>query len=98
MLKRVLGKDFHTRVIRYPGGYWSWNGWGTLKERLIDKGYVDIFWNSLNKDTEGYKKNVEELLYETERGVEALGPEADSIVFWCMIHMVKKKLLKNYHK
>ena len=25
-MKAVLGKDFSTRVIRFPGGYWSWEG------------------------------------------------------------------------
>ena len=25
-MKEVLGKDFSTRVIRLPGGYWSWEG------------------------------------------------------------------------
>ena len=25
-MKEVLGKDFTTRVIRLPGGYWSWDG------------------------------------------------------------------------
>ena len=33
-MKAVLGKDFSTRVIRFPGGYWSWEGRTAMKEAL----------------------------------------------------------------
>lgn len=80
LMRSILGKDFFTRVIRFPGGYWSWDGREEIKEVLLDKGYVDIFWNALNKDAEGGMKNAEQLLSEVKNTVEALGGEADSIV------------------
>ncbi|MCR1951292.1 polysaccharide deacetylase [Clostridium sp. DSM 100503] len=80
LMRSILGKDFFTRVIRFPGGYWSWDGREEIKEVLLDKGYVDIFWNALNKDAEGCMKNAEQLLSEVKNTVEALGAEADSIV------------------
>ncbi len=80
LMRSILGKDFFTRVIRFPGGYWSWDGREEIKEVLLDKGYVDIFWNALNKDAEGGMKNAEQLLSEVKNTVEALGWEADSIV------------------
>ena len=54
-LKSVLGEDFHTRVIRFPGGHNSWklNGIDSVLEK---EGYVYIDWNTLNGDAEGRSK------------------------------------------
>ena len=79
-LKNVLGKDFSTRVIRFPGGYWSWNGRVPMKERMIAEGICNIEWNALNKDAEGAHKNAAQLVQETKNTVEALGPNADFVV------------------
>ena len=79
-MKNVLGEDFSTRVIRFPGGYWSWGGRSEVKERMVDKGYLSVDWNALNKDAEGPHKNADQLLQETKNTVEALGPNADNIV------------------
>ena len=45
-LKNVLGKDFSTRVIRFPGGYWSWEGRTGIRPTLDEKGYGIIDWNA----------------------------------------------------
>ena len=37
-MKAVLGQDFSTRVIRLPGGYWSWEGRTPMKEYRSDHG------------------------------------------------------------
>ena len=79
-MKAVLGKDFSTRVIRLPGGYWSWQGRTPMKEAMDNKGYYNIDWNALNKDAEGKKKNADELLQCVKDSVEFLGPNADSVV------------------
>lgn len=79
-MKEVLGKDFTTRVIRLPGGYWSWNGRTAMKEAMEQDGYYNVDWNALNKDAEGAKKNADQLLQCTKESVEALGPNADSVV------------------
>ena len=79
-MKAVLGKDFSTRVIRLPGGYWSWQGRTPMKEAMDNKGYYNIDWNALNKDAEGKKKNADELLQCVKESVEFLGPNADSVV------------------
>ena len=80
ILKEVLGEDFSTRVIRFPGGYWSWEGRTAMKEAMEQNGYYNVDWNALNKDAEGKPKNADELLQSTKETVEALGPEADSVV------------------
>ncbi|MGG7177135.1 polysaccharide deacetylase family protein [Clostridium paraputrificum] len=79
-MKNVLGKDFSTRVIRFPGGYWSWNGRTAMKEKMVASGYLNIDWDALNRDAEGPHKNADQLLQETKKTVEALGPNADNIV------------------
>ena len=79
-MKAVLGKDFSTRVIRLPGGYWSWEGRTAMKEAMEQNGYYNVDWNALNKDAEGKPKNADELVQCTKESVEALGPNADSVV------------------
>lgn len=80
-LKNVLGKDFVTRAIRFPGGYWSWEGRTGIRPTLDEKGYGIIDWNALDGDAEGNPgKNAEQLVARTEQTVADLGPNADSIV------------------
>lgn len=79
-MKAVLGKDFSTRVIRFPGGYWSWDGRTAMKEAMEQQGYYNVDWNALNKDAEGKKKNSDELVQCIKESVQALGPNADSVV------------------
>lgn len=79
-MKAVLGKDFSTRVIRLPGGYWSWEGRTAMKDAMEQDGYYNVDWNALDKDAEGKKKNADELVQCTKESVEALGPNADSVV------------------
>ena len=80
IMKSVLGKDFHTRVIRFPGGYWSWNGRSNIRPILDKEGYVFINWNVLNEDAQGAPKNSQKLFEVLTNYVEGLGENADSIV------------------
>ena len=80
IMREVLGESFSTRVIRFPGGYWSWAGRTAMKEAMDQNGYYNVDWNALNKDAEGKQKNADELLQSTKETVEALGPDADSVV------------------
>ena len=80
--KKVLGKDFSTRAIRFPGGYWSWEGRGGIRPTLDEEGYGIIDWNALDGDAESKPpKNAEQLLARAKQTIEDLGPNADSIVF-----------------
>jgi len=79
-MKEVLGNDFSTRVIRFPGGYWSWDGRTAMKEAVEQNGYYNVDWNALNKDAEGKMKNAYELVQCLKESVQALGPNADSVV------------------
>lgn len=79
LMKSILGKDFSSRVIRLPGGYWSWNGRTNLKNKLVELGLERIDWNALNGDAEGKKKNEDELFARFKETVDNLGENADSI-------------------
>lgn len=81
-LKSILGKDFYTRVIRIPGGYFSWEGRTEMKPILVEKGLGSINWNILNEDAEGKaNKTAAELLEISKKHLDELGPDADSVVF-----------------
>ena len=81
-LKSVLGEDFETRVIRFPGGYWSWEGRTAIKPIIEERGYASINWNALCKDSEGKpNKTSDELIKISEECLDNLGDSADSVVF-----------------
>lgn len=79
-IKKVLGDDFDTRVIRFPGGYWSWEGRTGIRPILDEKGYAIIDWNTLNEDAQGAKKDANGLVECLKKNTDALGPDADSVV------------------
>lgn len=84
-LRKVLGKDFATKVIRFPGGYWSWEGRNGIRPTIDEKGDAIIDWNALCGDAEGKSpKNAEQLVARTKQTIDDLGPNADSIV--CLMH------------
>lgn len=62
LLKDKLGRDFSTRLIRLPGGHSSWNGTAALDVELEKRSIIQVDWNSLNGDAEGYDKPKEVLL------------------------------------
>ena len=51
-----------------------------MKDAMEQDGYYNVDWNALDKDAEGKKKNADELVQCTKESVEALGPNADSVV------------------
>lgn len=68
-LKNVLGQDFSTRAIRFPGGHMTWakkdaKGMAAMDKALADKDYHQVDWNSLSKDAEGPHKNAAQLKQE----------------------------------
>lgn len=79
-IKKVLGDDFETRVVRFPGGYWTWEGRMEVKKLLDKEGYVSIDWNALNGDAEGKNYSRADLVENVENTVNALGEEADMLV------------------
>ena len=50
--KAILGKDFKTRIFRYPGSHMSWQGLESTDQALANKGIQRIDWNMLCGDAE----------------------------------------------
>ena len=48
----ILGKDFKTRIFRYPGGHMSWQGLESTDHALAKEGIQWIDWNMLCGDAE----------------------------------------------
>ncbi|ALP36960.1 xylanase deacetylase [Paenibacillus sp. IHB B 3084] len=66
-LKSILGPDFSTRAIRFPGGHMTWKkndpkGMGALDAALLKKDYHQVDWNVLTKDAEGPSKKANGLI------------------------------------
>ncbi|WP_434290696.1 polysaccharide deacetylase family protein [Clostridium botulinum] len=73
-IKNIIGEHFNTRVLRMPGGYMSREYYKdpNLKElnnRLRDRDIYSIDWNAYDFDSEGKKKNAQELLEEVKKSV-----------------------------
>lgn len=57
-----LGEKYRTRVIRFPGGSYSWKGLSEIEKILAQKGYSYIDWNCIVGDAEGKPKNKDGLI------------------------------------
>ncbi len=60
-LKDVLGKDFVTRLVRFPGGHMSWKGVGATDKIFDERGYKYIDWNVLTGDAEAKHRTKDQL-------------------------------------
>ena len=60
-LKNVLGEDFSTRAIRFPGGHMTWKGMDAMDAIMKEKDYHQVDWNALSRDAEGAPKKAEQL-------------------------------------
>ena len=79
VMKSVLGDDFSTKVIRFPGGHMSWKT-GELDPILEQDGYTYIDWNVLNGDAEGNGKTVDQLINRLKETVTNLCGNDDVLV------------------
>jgi len=63
-LKNILGQNFSTRAIRFPGGHMTWKGMDAMDATMKEKDYHQVDWNALSKDAEGAPKKAEQLKQE----------------------------------
>ncbi|MGN9167775.1 polysaccharide deacetylase [Paenibacillus jamilae] len=75
VLKSILGPEFSTRMIRFPGGHMTWNrrdpqGMAALDKVLLQKDYHQVDWNVLTKDAEGRSKKAPALINQFMRSVK----------------------------
>ena len=63
-LKNILGENFQTRAIRFPGGHMTWKGMEPMDAVMKEKDYHQVDWNAMTRDAEGKPKNAEQLKQE----------------------------------
>ena len=68
-MKSVLGENFDTKIIRFPGGHMSWKGTKEIDPVLEKDSYSFVDWNALTGDAEGHKKNPQQLLEYLKKDV-----------------------------
>ncbi|WP_052447521.1 polysaccharide deacetylase family protein [Clostridium polynesiense] len=69
LLKDILGKDFKTNLVRFPGGSFNLPSY---KNKLKSAGYEDINWNASNGDTASIRVPTEVLLNNIYTETEAI--------------------------
>ena len=80
LLKSILGENFYTRVLRFPGGHNSWDT-EAIDPILEKEGYVYIDWNTLNGDSESSsEKTVNELVNRLKETVSDIHGNNDEVV------------------
>lgn len=70
LIKSIVGEEFDSKVIRFPGGSFEKKK-DPIKKALIESGYRYFDWNALNGDAEGSKFSENYLvnrLKETVKG------------------------------
>lgn len=70
-LKSILGSDFETKVIRFPGGAMSWKELQPVKDAFAAKGISYVDWNVDSSDAKSLKRSKDEIVAEVKKEVEA---------------------------
>ncbi|QQY78977.1 peptidoglycan/xylan/chitin deacetylase (PgdA/CDA1 family) [Keratinibaculum paraultunense] len=74
VLKEILGEDFETNIIRFPGGSFGEKK-APFRKVAIDNGYMYYDWNALNGDAEGHnisKNKLFQRFKNTSKGKKKL--------------------------
>lgn len=77
--KKVLGEDFKTRLLRFPGGSFEKKKQNTIiaTEKL---GYINYDWNALNGDAEGHNLSKQYLINRLKSTVSARKDSKEVII------------------
>jgi peptidoglycan/xylan/chitin deacetylase (PgdA/CDA1 family) len=81
-IKNVLGQNFFTRAIRFPGGQDSWSkndpeGAEKVDKALHEKGWYQIDWNAESGDAEGGHKDAAQL---TQEAIKTIGKREKALI------------------
>lgn len=61
LIKSIVGEEFDSKIIRFPGGSFEASK-APMKKAALDSGYRYFDWNALNGDAEGIKLSEDHLL------------------------------------
>lgn len=61
ILKDILGQEFNTKIIRFPGGSFGKHK-ATMRRAATNAGFKYIDWNALNGDAEGLNRTKTQLI------------------------------------
>ncbi len=61
LIKSIVGEDFDSKVMRFPGGSFE-DKKNPMKKAVLDAGYKYFDWNALNGDAEGNSFSEEHLV------------------------------------
>lgn len=69
VLKTILGEDFETNILRFPGGSFGKKRL-PFRERVKEEGYINVDWNALNGDAEALHIPAEVLIDRIKKTTE----------------------------
>lgn len=78
-MRSVLGENFHTRVIRFPGGHNSWRT-QAIDKVLSEKDYAFVDWNVVNGDGHSRTLGKDEMLNNLKTWIKRMEKNNDTIV------------------
>lgn len=78
-LKRVLGKDFETKILRFPGGSFEKSKQKFIKE-TEKLGYKNYDWDALNGDAEGHGLSKQTLVNRLKSTVASRKGQGEVII------------------
>ncbi len=89
LMRETLGKDFDTKVFRFPGGAGSWKNIPEAQEALGKLGAADIDWNSISGDSEPSSRRPDGPSAMAEYVMETLSDQAVQDVAVVLMHDFK---------
>lgn len=78
-MRSILGEEFHTRVIRFPGGHNSWRT-SAIDKVLTEKDYAFIDWNIVNGDAHAAVLSKDQMMNNLKKYVKKMDKNNDTIV------------------
>lgn len=78
-MKAVLGPDFNTRVIRFPGGHSNWYT-GDIDKHLAENNYAFVDWNALNNDAAGESLTADQAFENLKTTIHDIDTNNDMLV------------------
>ncbi|HSH36751.1 polysaccharide deacetylase family protein [Schnuerera sp.] len=83
VLKAILGENYETKLVRFPGGSFG-DKKAPFRKAVLDNGYTYYDWNSLNGDAEGHYIPKDKLIerfkstYKGQKEITILMHDMDS--------------------